>query len=186
MSFGLDWINDLAYWIGEIFPRWALLEANHGGVKFLPGGKVEVIEQGIYWWWPATTTVQEIPIRRQTVSFGQRLTTKDECTVLVETVIVFEIDDVMKALVDTYDFEDTIEEVASKLVIKPIMSRTFEEICKDMSESNDMRNEVTRGARSLLSDYGVNVIDAYVSTFAETAVFSHDGEGLAIGGYGDE
>ena len=186
MSLGLDWVNDFALWVGDLFPRWDLLEPINAGIKFLPGGKVKVIKPGIYWYWPVTTTVYELPIKRQTVAFTQRLTTKDDCTVMVSTVVVFTVDDVQKALVDTHDFEDTITEVASKLVIKPVMSRTFEESRRDMSESNDMRNEVTREARKVLTSYGVNVIDAYVDQFAETTVFSHDGDGMAIGVPEDE
>lgn len=186
MSIGLDWLNDIAAWIGELFPRWDLLEVDRGGVKYLPGGRVKVLEPGIYWWWPATTTVVEIPIKRKTLTISQRLTTKDDFTVLVNTVIAFSVDDVYKAIVETTDFEDTIGEMAQKITIKPIMSRTFEETCRDMSESNNMRNEVTRAARSLLSDFGVNVIDAYVSDFTVTTVFSHDGEGFAIGDFDDE
>ena len=186
MSLGLDWINDLALWVGRLFPRWDLLQVNEGGVKYLPGGKVEILEPGIYWWWPATTNIDTIDIRRQAINVSQRLTTKDEESALVNTVIVYEISDVKKALVETTDFEDTIEEVAQKLVIKPIMSREFEQTCRDMSESNEMRNEVTRLARSLLSQYGVNVLDAYVSDFTETTVFSHDGDGIAIGGFEED
>jgi len=52
MSIGLDWINDVAKWIGDLIPDWDLLQVNEAGVKFLPGGKVKVIEPGIYWWWP--------------------------------------------------------------------------------------------------------------------------------------
>lgn len=180
MSIGLDWINDVAAWVGELIPQWDLLQVNEAGVKYLPGGKVKVIKPGIYWHWPVTTNVETIDIKRQTLTFGQRLTTKDEYTVQCNTVIVFTINDVRKALVDTYDFEDTIGEAAQKLTVKPIMSRTFEQICTDMADSNEMRNEVTRAARSLLSDYGVEVIDGYVCDFTETRVFSHEGGGMVI------
>jgi len=180
MSIGLDWINDVAEWFGSLIPEWDLLQSNEAGVKFLPGGKVKVIEPGIYWFWPVTTNIETIDTKRQTLTFGQRLTTKDGVTVQCNTVIVFTINDVRKALVDTYDFEDTIGEAAQKLTVKPIMSRTFEQICADMADSNDMRNEVTRAARTLLSDYGVEVLDGYVCDFTETRVFSHEGNGLAI------
>ena len=148
MSFGLDWINDVALWFGDLIPTWELLPVTDGGVKFKPGGKVEILVPGnIYWYWPATTQVKEIETKRQTLTFGQRLTTKDEVTVQCNTVIVFTINDVLKALVDTSDFEDTVGEVAQKLTIKPIMSRTFVQILTDMADSNEMRNEVTRAAR---------------------------------------
>jgi len=180
VSIGLDWINDVAAWIGDLIPQWDLLQINEAGVKYLPGGRVKVIKPGIYWYWPVTTNVETMDTKRQTLTFGQRLTTHDFYTVQVNTVIVYVIDDVQKALVDTYDFEDTIGEAAQKLTVKPIMSRTFEEICDDMSKSNNMRNEVTSAARSLLSDYGVKVIDGYVCDFTETRVFSHEGGGMVI------
>jgi len=186
VSIGLDWINDVAYWVGDLIPQWDLLQIDEGGVKYLPGGKVRVLKPGIYWWWPVTTNVVTIDIKRQTLTFGQRLTTKDEVAVQCNTVIVFTINDVEKALVDTFDFEDTVGEVAQKLTIRPIMSRTFEQICTDMADSNEMRNEVTRAARSLLSDYGVEVLDGYVCDFTETKVFSHEGEGLAIGDHEED
>lgn len=182
MSFGLDWVNDLALWIGELFPRWELLEPTQGGVRFGRKGSVTILEHGVYWWWPVCNTVQEIDIRRQPLSVSQRLTTKDDITVFVKTVVVYRIVDVEKALVETRDFDETIAEIAQKLTIKPITSRTFEQTRTDMSETNDMRNEVTRAARSLLSDYGVEVIDAYVSDFVETRMFSHDGEGIVVDG----
>lgn len=180
MSIGLNWINDVAVWLGDLIPRWELLQVNEGGVKFLPGGKVKVLKPGIYWWWPATTNVLTTDIRRQTLTFGQRLTTKDDLSVQCNTVIVFEIDDVIKALVHTVDYEDTCGEVAQKLTMRPVMSREFRQICEDIADNNEMRNEVTRGAKKLLSDYGLNVLDGYVCDFTTTRVFSHEGGGLAI------
>jgi regulator of protease activity HflC (stomatin/prohibitin superfamily) len=176
-----DWVNDIMQWFGDLVPDWDLLERTNGGIKFKPGDKIEVLVPGkLYWWWPATMSVQTLPIKRQTLSFNQRLTTKDEITISCNTVIVYEVEDVVKAIVETHDFEDTIVEVSQKLTVKPIMSREFAAIREDMAESNEMRNELTRAARSLLGEYGVRVLDAYVSDFTETRVFSHEGHGLAI------
>ena len=140
-----DWLNDVMRWVGDLVPAWDLLEPTEGGVKFKPGGRIIVLKPGyIYWWWPATTKVTTLPIKRQTLSFNQRLTVGGEDAVSINTVIVYTVDDVQKALVETTDFEDTIEEVAQKLTVQPIMSRSFEQICKDMADSNEMRNELTR------------------------------------------
>ncbi len=176
-----DWINKIMAWFGELVPEWDLLEPTLGGVKFKPGGKIVLLKPGcIYWWWPATTKISKIDTKRQTLTFGQRLTTKDEVSVQCNTVIVYVVDDVIKALVETFDHEDTISEIAAKVTIKPVMGRKFSKIIEDMAQSNEMRNEVTSQARSLLKDYGVKVIDGYVKDFTETKVFSHEGEGLAI------
>lgn len=187
-----DWINDIAQGILALFPRWDLLEPTEGGVKFRPKNwyrqleDIALIEPGtLYWWWPVTTVVYTIETKRQTLTFGQRLTTKDQQSVQLNTVIVFTINDVLKALVETRDFEDTVGEVAQKLSVKPIMSRTFEQILESMADNNNMRNEVTSGARTLLKDFGCNVIDGYISDFTKTEVFSHDGDGMVFG-HGDE
>lgn len=176
-----DWINDLAQWVGDLIPRWDLLEPTDEGVKFRPGGDIKALKSGhIYWYWPAVTVVRTMNVKRQTMSFNQRLTTHDDYTISINTVVVYEIEDVKKALVDTYDFEDTIEEVAQKLTVQPITSKTFDEIKATIATSNDMRNELTRGARTLLGPYGVRVLDTYVSDFTETRVLSHEGSGLSI------
>jgi regulator of protease activity HflC (stomatin/prohibitin superfamily) len=176
-----DFLNDLMQWLGELAPRWDLLEPTHGGVKFKWRGKVSQLTPGrIYWWWPVTTKVRTIPIKRQTMVIGQRLTTKDEISVAANIVVAYVIDDVTLALVETIDHSDTIGEIAQKLTIKPLMGRTFDEIITDMADNNNMRNECTREAKKLLREYGVGVLDAYVSDFTETTVFSHDGDGMVI------
>ena len=160
---------------------------SEGGVKFRPGGEIIVLKPGeIYWWWPVKSEVSTIDTKRQTLTFGQRLTTKDDVSVQLDTVIVFTIWGVREALVDTKDFEDTVGEVAQKLTIHPIMSRDFAEIREDMGGSNKMRNEITRGAVKLLKKYGLEVLDGYVANFTRTTVFSHDGDPVFTGHSGED
>jgi len=181
-----DFLNDIFQWFGQWVPKWALLQPDEGGIKYKPEGEIVVLTPGeIYWWWPVTSNIVTIDTRRQTLLFGQRLTTKDNASVQLNTIIVFTIWDVRKAIVDTKDFEDTVGEVGRKLTIRPVMSRTFSEICRDMGESNEMRNELTRGARTLLRSYGLDVLDAYVTDFTKTTVFSHDGDSV-FSGHEDE
>ena len=176
-----DWINDIIRWFGHLVPVWDLLDPTDGGVKFKPGGKIVLLKPGhIYFYWLITTNVYTIETKRQIMSISQRLTTKDEITVLVEGVIVYEIDDVQKAIVETRDHEDTISEIGEKVTVKPIMSRTFEEVRVAIADSNKLNNEIKSGARTELASYGVKVVDGYISSFAETKVFSHDGSGMAI------
>jgi len=133
-----DFINDVAQWAGDLLPQWDLLPPTEGGVKFKPGAKIKELKPGhIYWWWPATTKVVTIPIKRQTLSFTQRLTTADDITIVAEIVVVFVIDGVIRALVETDNFDSTVVEVAQKITIKPITSRKFDKIREDMATSNE-------------------------------------------------
>jgi len=176
-----DFINDIMRWFERFVPHWALLDPTDGGVKFTHKKEPVLLIPGeIYWWWPVVSNRYTIETKRQTMTITQRLTTKDEVTVMVTTVIVFTVDDVMKALVETRDFEDTIAEIGEKLIVKPITSRDFTETLRSISDSNDLNNEVKRIARSTLGEFGVNVVDGYVSNFAVTEVFSHDGDGVVF------
>ena len=177
-----DWINDIVRWFAQFVPQWDLLDPTEGGVKFRPGHKIVLLKPGhIYWWWPITTNVYTIETKRQTMDISQRLTTADDISVMVDTVIVYIIDDVEKAIVDTRDHENTISEIGEKVTVKPIMSRTFEETRVAIADSNKLNNEIKSGARTELGAYGVTVVDGYISSYVETKVFSHDGTGMAIG-----
>lgn len=175
----LEFLNDFFAWLVTYLPNVDLMQVNYGGVKFLPGGRVKVIKPGMYIYWPVTTSVEMIPIRRQSIEVQQELTTKDQVTVMVKTVIVFSIDDVMKALVETSDFDDTIEEMGQKGTVKAVMGRDFEQVLVDMVTGSDIRNEVTQGARSALRPFGVKVEDSFISSFAKSKVFSLMGDSVA-------
>jgi regulator of protease activity HflC (stomatin/prohibitin superfamily) len=175
----MQWLNQFFEWIVSWFPHIDLMRVDHRGVKFKPGGKTELIEPGLYMWWPVTTDIEEIPIKRRAISVTLRLTTKDGYTVLIEAVIVFRVNDTMKAIVETYDFDDTIEEMAQKAAKPVVMSRKFDDvmkICADESIDRLLR----QGCRDNLKRFGVLVEDAFVSDFSETRVFCHEGSGMAI------
>lgn len=189
-----DWLNTIFEFFFELFPRLHLLPPTDGGVKFKPrslvgwikrdaGGRTVLLTPGrLYVYWPVTTEVRTIETKRRSLEVTQRLTTKDKTSVLVCTTIAFTVDDVIKAVVETTDFDDTIMEMGQKGTIKAVPSRTFDQILADMVEGNDLRNEVAQGARSALRQFGVKVEDAFMSSFAETRVFSHDGDGFVFGG----
>ncbi len=181
-----NFLNDIFQWFGQWFPRWDLLLPTEGGIKFRPGGEIILLEPGeIYWYWPVTSNVTTIETNRQTLTFGQRLTTKDDVSVQLDTVIVFTIFDSELAIVGVNDFEDTVGEIAQKLTIRPIMSREFSEIRADMGDTNEMRNEITRGAKRMLREFGMDVEDGYVCNFTKTTVFSHDGD-AGFSGFSEE
>lgn len=181
-----DWLNDIFDFLWSLLPQMELLTPTEGGVKFKPGGRIVLLRPGhLYWYWPITTSVVTLETRRQSVEVEQTLTTKDGFSVSVYTVVVYTVDDVEKALVETTDFDDTIEEMAQKGTVKAVMAREFVTILESLVEGTEMRNELTRGSRSALHPFGVKVEEAFISSFAETRVFSHNGAVFG-GDYGEE
>ena len=165
-------MTELGAWI----PRIGLMKVTHRGVKHSRGGIVIPIQPGLYTWWPLISEIDELAVKRQTLTFRQRLTTQDTVTVLVETVVIYTIEDIEKACVETWDYQDTVGEAAQRSTIKSVMSRTFDQIKNDLAGTHAIPDEITEACRNQLSQFGVHVEEAFISNFCETHVFSHDGE----------
>src|SRR5687767_7625993 len=124
---GLDWINTLAQWLGAWFPRWVIVRRREKLVKFRPGSPVLVYEpkagraSRIVFYWPAFTEVLPVFVGRQTLSLPpQTLTTKDGASVVATGVVVFTIEDVERYLVENWDSDEAIAEVAGAALRKAI------------------------------------------------------------------
>lgn len=115
------------------------------------------------------------PVKRQTLNLPpQVLTTKDYKEILASVVVTYEIDDIHKALVDTYDFEDTIRETAQGAVKKVIATKEFQEILENQHEIDV---ELCRRIRSVIRPFGVRVIEAVVTDFGKTKIYRLVGDG---------
>lgn len=157
------------------------MRSDHGGVKYLRGGKVREIRAGLYWYWPIVTEIEEIGTRRQTVSLeSQVLTTKDGHTVSVCAVVVYEINNVVKALVDTHDVVDTIGDVAQSSVIQAVTTRTFDQLRKDLTEG--VRGEIKDQCKRDLRQFGVLVKDAFLSDCAYATAYRVIGNATIVPG----
>lgn len=181
----LSWIGDLVRLFISFIPHLDLMKANHGGVKFKRGGKVKEIRPGLFWYWPIVTEVQEIPTRRQTMRLEvQTLTTTDNKPASVNCVVVYEINNVLKALVETWDIEDTISDVAQFSVTKAISTRQFSVINRDLTTI--IQDEIKERCKKDLRQFGVLVKDAFLSDFAHTVTYRIMGEGAGIIAGGEE
>lgn len=172
------WVQQLWEFLVSLIPHLDLMQANYGGVKFKRGGRVVPIRPGLYWYWPIVTSVQSIPTRRQTMTLdSQTLQTRDDFTVTASAVVVYEVNDVQKALVDTWDVEDTISDVALYAVVQAITSRDYEQIREEMTGA--IPTEVKNRCKKDLRQFGILVKDAFLSECASTTAYRLMGDGGA-------
>lgn len=145
------------------------MPATHRGVRFRRGKIVCVIEPGLYIYWPIVTEVESLPVKRQTVNLPtQTLKTKDNIAVAVNLVVVYEINDIERALVDTWDVEQTIGDIALAADVELVTGNPVEWLTANIA--GDVQRELTRRCRSELHPYGVRVVKAFLSDFAEATV----------------
>src|SRR5688572_15772955 len=117
MDSAFGWISEIVAWFGQFFPRVEIIPTTHGAVKFVRGSRVVALRSGWHWYWPFTTKFCTYPTARQTVNLrSQTLVTKDERTIVVGGLIVYEISNIKAILAETFDPDDTIEDVTTGVI----------------------------------------------------------------------
>jgi regulator of protease activity HflC (stomatin/prohibitin superfamily) len=170
MNEALAWIGQIAEWIGRFVPRWLILDTTEGAVKFVKGKKAIPLAAGIHWWWPVTTKITEYPIAFQADRLPtQTIVTTDDRTILVGSMISYEIMDILPLVAHTHSASMTVSNMAMTAV---------HEVCCKMAWP-DLKNEQRRGtldtklrnaAQKWLGEYGVKVVSLVLIDLAPTRV----------------
>lgn len=175
MESAFAWIGEIWAFLVSLLPHLSLLRPTHGAVKFKRGGRVVEVKPGLFWSWPICTDVVEIGVKRQTISLNtQTLTTVDGLTVSVGATIVYEVNDVIKALAHTHDVDDTIGDVAQRSVLKAICQRDFEQLREELNGC--VAAEIKRECKRDLRQFGILVKDAFLSDCAHVTAYRIIGE----------
>lgn len=171
MEAAFAWIGQIAEWIGQFFPRWVIVRSTHGGVKWVRGHRVVPLEPGIHFWWPVTTELLIYPTARQSTNLrGQTLVTKDDKAILVSGLIVYEVSDIEALVGQTFEPDDTIEEITLGVINRVCCRKTWREL-RDDHESGKLDKELLHRTRQALAPYGVKVLRTALTDLAPCRVF---------------
>lgn len=168
MESAFSWFGDIIAWFGQLIPRIIIIRATHGGVKFVRGHKVVVLEPGLTWYWPIITEYIDIIVVRQTKKFYCTLETKDDKTIMVGVVIAYSIINVKKALVGNHDIDDTIEDFGSTIVASIITDNTLEQIRNEFDSK--IKEHLLTHMKEELKCFGVKIEKAAISDFSRCFV----------------
>lgn len=169
MSGLFDVISGFLKGIIDFIPRFLLVEKTHKAIGFIRGNKVRIYEPGFFknWYWPIWTSITEYPVVRQTVPLPQQvLTTRDDVTIVVDSMMVHSIANMENAFTRQEDLNDTIRDLTLASNKTIIMGYTYEE----MKNSELIDKKLTSGVSKKLLYYGVKVHDVKLTSFAKTFV----------------
>lgn len=131
---------------------------------------------GIHWYWPKTTEVEVLPVERQTLDLPvQTLLTSDLHSVAIRAEVVYVVADIRLAVCKTFDFQQTIQDVAQLAVVDVVASKSYEELSTAVRSSNIVL-ELTEVLRDELQSYGVGVERAFLADFAKCTTIRMYGE----------
>jgi regulator of protease activity HflC (stomatin/prohibitin superfamily) len=162
----LDWLTDLVRWVAQIVPRIVIVRTTHSGVKFVRGRWPKAMAPGLHLAWPITTSWTVYPIARQSVNLNtQTLITKDNVTIAVGAIVVYEVSDILELIAHAYDPDDTISDISLAAVKSYVVAATL----------NDLRHArmdrmLTKRIQKALAPWGVKVIRAQLSDLAPCRV----------------
>ena len=164
----LEWVGAIVEWFGKFIPRILHIKATEEGVLYTRAS-FKKMGPGIHIYLPLWSDYYTFPVKRNTLDLpAQILITLDDKSIYIEVAVVYSIQDIVKALVETYDLEDTIRDVAQGSVKNIIVSSTFEKL-KNEQESIDM--SLTEELREELFSYGIDVKKVFITNIATVKVY---------------
>lgn len=162
-------------------PRLQLCRVSHRGVKFRRGGKVKVIEPGLFWLWPLFEEVELLPVVPQTVrlpwqtimSAGQRPKPTH-----LRAALVYEIDDIEAAVAGTWELDELVSDCAASAVVNAVSEREVSTFRRELTTK--VRKELTSATRKALRPYGVRVRWCRVADYGVGPAYRVIGEGAVV------
>jgi regulator of protease activity HflC (stomatin/prohibitin superfamily) len=170
MENAFAWIGQTAEWVGRFFPHITIVPTTHGAVKFVKGKKVVPLGPGIYVYLPLTTQLVGYPTARQAVDLRpQTIVTKDDKTIAIGALIVYEIMDIAAILAHTYDPEETVRDIAMSGVHDVCCQYEWEDL-KAAQRSGKLDTALRQEIRKGLEPYGVKLMKATLTDLAPCRV----------------
>lgn len=165
-----DWLSDVFNYILSLIPHVTIIKKTHGGVAFVRGKHVKELKPGLVIWWPFWTELMEIPVVRQSLDMPpQTLTTKDGKPVTIAGVTIYRVADPVTALTIQWDLEETVRDLSGAAIRSFVCDHTFEELRTNRAH---MDRRLTKAVAEALEEYGIEVINAWLTDLAETRVLT--------------
>lgn len=179
MESAFAWLGDIINWLGKFVPRLLIMKATHGGIAFRGGKTIKKLSPGLIFYWPLITEISTYPTVRQTSNLPtQVLMSADGKSVAVGGIVIYKVNDIVKALGSVWDLDDVIRDMSLLAISKIIFNKTVTEVCQDHEVIN---KELTEELRKKLLEFGVEVIAFCMSDFSTCMVLKTFGsEGSKI------
>lgn len=162
MGTAFAWVGQIVEWFGQFIPRWEIIQATHGGIKFKYGKHVSALPPGIHFWWPAVTSLKIYPTARQTVDLRtQTLVTTDGKTVGVGGMVTYRVNDMVALLGRTFDADQTIKDICAGAISEVVRTAAWPDL-----QTPDFEKELRSIMKRRLAPFGVRVLRATLTDCA--------------------
>ena len=175
-----QWLSDIVLALLEIVPRRVVIRSTHRGVKWRARrGPIEM-KPGLRLWWPLLSEIEVIPVARQTLNTPtQPLMSKDAKQVVAGGVVVYSIQDIVKAIGErNYDVDETVNDISQAAIVEVITAWDFHDLLTNIC--GQVETDLTDTCRKQLRQYGVYVHRAALNVFSHGKTLNITGVELAV------
>jgi len=160
-----DILSQIFQAILSLIPRLLIIRATHSGIKWRRGHTAIEIGPGLHWYWPLVSEVELVVAARQTLNTpSQALLTLDKKQVTVGGVVVYAIDDVVKAYgKENWDVDSTINDITQAAIVRIIARHNLDHLLKNLCDS--VERELTEECERELQPFGLKVYRAAFTDF---------------------
>lgn len=157
-----DWLYDLISQFWESFTPVVIIRTYENAVHLRVGKYHRSIEQpGLYWKVPFFDEILSETVVPTTMAITpQSLVTKDGKSVVLKTIVKYEIHDIKTFLLSVYGANDAISDIIQGITKKVVEDRAFID-CMSMDE------EITASAKKEIRKWGVRILNVTVTNFSE-------------------
>jgi regulator of protease activity HflC (stomatin/prohibitin superfamily) len=158
-----DKLIDLIIQFIKLFQFWTVLAQYKGGIRLRLGKFNKVLKPGFHWMLPFNidTAIWDNVVIETMRLKPQSLTTKDGKSIVVSSVVTFDIEDVVKFMLEVEGRNAIIEDSGYGATSSFIMEHTWDEL----NAMKDIGYELAKVVRRQAKKYGANVITVQLVDF---------------------
>lgn len=163
-----DKLIDLLIQSIRLFQFFIVIRCYERGVVLRFGRMHRVVGPGLHWKYPFNVeTYLSANVVPETMIVGpQSLTTKDGVSIVISSVVTFQVEDVQKFLLEVEGAHQVIEDSSIGIVSHFVIARTWIQL-----QQIDIGSELAKAVRRQAKRYGVEIMNVQISDFTRSRSF---------------
>lgn len=160
---GFEKLIDLVVQFLEFFKFCSIVDCYEKGVHLRKGKLLRVVEPGLRFQLPGyiDRVITESVVTQIFQCASQSLVTKDHKPVAVGITIVYDIEDIAKAILEVHDIRTAIQDACLCTAAEQVSDSTWEEVA-----SSSFTKTLTTPCRRIAKKYGINIQSVRVNELA--------------------
>jgi hypothetical protein len=140
----------------DIIPRAFIVCADEIGIRFRLGKYVSILKPKLYFYIPLFTQCRRVKKSKQSLTMKkQSLTVACGSTIFVESMCIFRVIDIKKAVLECEDYRDIAEDVMLANVKAKLLKKTFPQICKHIIK---IEKEICKESKKVMDSFGLELM----------------------------